>query len=524
MRSVPGRDVPPDAALRWVDAQLDRLTPAERLAQRILVLPGVDAGRPDAATRRALALGVGILHSVSGMSALAAARYHNAVLETCLDAGVPPALISGNLESGVSYSLGTSGTHFPYPRGVGLSGDADLAYRVASAGAEEARRLGYHWTFSPCVDVVSVPDDPILGVRAYGVPSAETGTLASAQIRGYQDHGLIATAKHFPGHGDSSVDSHRSLPCVLRGSAEHETVHLPPFRAAVAAGVGSIMVAHVALPTLGVHEPASLSPLVNREWLRDRLGFAGLVITDSLRMEAVSRIHDPAQAALLALRAGADVANVKCPAEEAPRIIEHLAAALADGMLDRAELDQSVRRLMFARLRVGLDLPRPVIEDSAAALDAPSAWTDAARASTVHRSSAHGAGGLPRDATHVVVGDSALARRVAELGPEHGFRFVWASEPLAPDALASVVERHPDAALVPVFCPGMVPAVAQHAMIANAIADAAVSSRIAAILINSATSAESFADLGDRIVSTPAVDAFGVLTDAAVRAALDALG
>jgi beta-glucosidase-like glycosyl hydrolase len=129
---------------RWIDAQLDRLTPAQKLAQLLVVMPGVDSGRPDPATRLALELGVGVLHSVVDMPASAAARYHNAVAEICADAALPPALISGNLESGVAYSLGRSGTHLPYPRGIGLSGDAALAYRVAAAGAAEAGSLGYH--------------------------------------------------------------------------------------------------------------------------------------------------------------------------------------------------------------------------------------------------------------------------------------------------------------------------------------------------------------------------------------------
>ncbi|TDD23487.1 hypothetical protein E1218_17800 [Kribbella turkmenica] len=511
-----------DQTERWIDEQLGRMTPAQKLAQRLLVLPGVDAGRPDAATCQALELGVGALHSVTGMPASAAARYHNAVARICADAAVPPALISGNLESGVAYSLGTSGTHLPYPRGVGLAGDAEVAYRVAAAGAVEARSVGYHWTFSPCVDVISVPDDPILGVRAYGVPAPETAELGSAQIRGYQDHGVLATAKHFPGHGDSTVDSHLGLPRITRSRAAYEADHLPPFRAAVEAGVATVMVAHLVLPELGVAEPASLSARVNRGWLRSELGFTGVIVTDSLRMAAIADSHQPATAALLALRAGADVANVKCPAELAPQIVEHLLEAMADGALDETELDDSVRRLLVARARIGLDTNNPVDENRAAGLDAALAWNDETRAGTV---SIHPAGRGPwpslADGGFVVVGDSPLARRLVELGSRRGLRLMLEPDPLAEGILTRVAARHPGRPVVPVFCPRTDPVAHQRESVHRVTADAP--SAVAAVVVNSVSSAEYFGEVGHPVVTTPAVDAFGIVTDAAVDATLDVL-
>src|SRR5690242_13356157 len=126
------------AAERWVDDWLGRLTPAQKLAHCLLVLPAIGPdGRPDAATRDALELGVGTLHSIRDVPASTAAAYHQRVAEICAGAGLPPALISGNLEAGVMYSLGQSGTHFPYPRGLGIAADPDLAYRVAAATAAE---------------------------------------------------------------------------------------------------------------------------------------------------------------------------------------------------------------------------------------------------------------------------------------------------------------------------------------------------------------------------------------------------
>ncbi|GAA0618949.1 hypothetical protein HPO96_24700 [Kribbella sandramycini] len=494
------------AADRWVDDWLGRLTPAQQIAQSLLVLPGVGPdGLPDAATRRALELGVGTLHSVTGMTASAARRYHDAVVEICADAGVPPALISGNLEAGIMYSLRRSGTHFPYPRGIGISGDSELAYRVAAATALEARAAGYHWTFSPCIDVVSVPDDPILGVRAYGVPARETGLLGAAQIRGYQDNGVLATAKHFPGHGDSSIDSHLDQPVINRTQADHDATHLPPFADAVAAGVATIMVAHIAYPTLGVDTPASLSPLVNRTWLRDHLGFTGLIITDALHMKAIARHHTPTAAAHQALAAGADVANIKTPAAALEPILNSLLTTLTP-----TSLTPTTRRLLQARTAVGLHQPDPT------PLDTPTPWQDPARAKTVD---VLGTAVLEPAERYVVVGDSALARRIHAVGVERGLRLELVTEQLAEGLLERVQAEHPAARVIPVFGWGPTSAGQQWKEVAAVTAGV----RCAAVVVNSTLAAESFGDVGERVVSVPAMDAFEIVTDAAVHAALDVL-
>ncbi|WP_165956904.1 glycoside hydrolase family 3 protein [Kribbella antibiotica] len=501
------------AAERWVDDWLARLTPAQKIAHCLLVLPTIGPdGLPDAATRHALELGVGTLHSIRDVPASAATAYHQRVAEICADAGLPPALISGNLEAGIMYSLGQSGTHFPYPRGLGIAADPDLAYRVAAATAVEARAVGYHWTFSPCIDVVSVPDDPILGVRAYGVPAALTGQLGAAQIRGYQDNAVLATAKHFPGHGDSNTDSHLAQPIVNRSQADHDAIHLPPFADAVTAGVATIMVAHIAYPHLGIDVPASLSPTVNRGWLRRDLGFDGVIITDALHMDAIARYHTPTAAALLSLQAGADVANVKCTSEDIQPVIAHLLDALSNGDLQQADLDASVRRLLVARTLVGLhlsDASRTTLADT------PTYWSDPQRRATVD---SHRVGGTALDpaAKVVVVGDSALARRLAELGS-----FQLEPEPLVPGVLARVAQRHPGAQLIPVFGPGPIPAAQQWKDVAAVTADAP--NRCPAVIVNSTLAAHTFGDVADLVISVPAMDAFDIVTDAAVNAALDVL-
>ncbi|WP_104062381.1 glycoside hydrolase family 3 protein [Arthrobacter sp. 4R501] len=513
------------ASSKWIDQHLGDLTLEQKVAQCLLVLPGVGPdGLPDRDTRDALERGVGTLHSVIDMPASHAARYHNSVLEITVDAGLPPALISGNLESGVGYSLGAAGTDFPYPRGIGMAEDPDLAYRVARQTAEEARSIGYHWTFSPCMDVISTANDPILGVRAYGVSAADTSILGTAQIRGYQDGGLLASAKHFPGHGDSHVDTHKGLPSVQRTGPDHETVHMRPFRASIEADVASIMVAHVTLPRQGIHEPASLSRVVNRQWLREDLGYTGVIISDSLRMNAVSNTYSPATASLLALKAGADVANAKCPAGEAAGIIDLIVRAVRDGELSEADIDAATTRLLFARVRVGLDAPQRADEAQAAKLDAPGPWTDPARALTVslHRLAGN-ATVLARTRKFVVLGNTLLARRFEKAAHEVGLQTIL--DPRQPNAasITDAASLYPGSHIIPVFCPSTAMASEEKQEFRNATTAPGARERIAVALVNSSLPASAFADLGATVVSLPAVDTFGIVTDAAVRAALDVL-
>lgn len=488
-----------------IEGWLAGLGPRQKLAQRLIALPGVVGGRPDPDTRAAIGEGLGVLHGLVGMTVSGAARYHLEVAELCDELGLPPALVAANLESGVGYTLGGGGTDLPYPRGIGHSDDADLAHRVAEEAAREARLVGFHWTFSPCIDVLTSPDDPILGVRAFGADPARTGVLGAAQVRGYQAGGLLATAKHFPGHGDSSTDTHTAEAHLPRTPEEHTLVHLPPFHAAVAAGVASVMVAHVALPGLGVPGPASLSPLVNRTWLRTEPAYDGIIVTDSLRMGAIAAAWSPAEAAVAALAAGADVANVKCPAGEVPRILDALEEALAAGRLDRDELDRSVERLLRARLRLGLHRGHGIDVDRCRELDAGRAWGGADLERTVSTRSQPSAPGPT-----VVVGDSELARLIASAMGE---------VPHAGPLVAAAAE-HPGATVVAVACPLPVDGGRDSAVFAAAVQEARVAGHRVVAVVNSAA-----VDLrvDGPSISVPAVDAFGVVSRAAVAAVVAVL-
>lgn len=481
------------------DTDLLELPLSQLIPQCLLVMPGVtSSGRPDAATLSAVRAGVGTLHSVVDMSASSAAAYHREIRETALDAGLIPPLISGNLESGVGYSLGRTGTDLPYPHGIGLADDEDVAYRAALLAAEEARAIGYDWTFSPCIDVVMTDRDPILGVRAFGHGPARTGVLGAAQIRGFRDGGVASTAKHFPGHGDSAVDSHLGLPVIDRSDAEHRDVHLPPFIAAIDAGVSSIMVGHVVLTRHGFDVPASLSHEVNAGWIRRDLGYDGVIISDSLRMAAVAARWSAPESAVLALAAGADVANAKCEADALPVLIEAVRNALDTAVLNPNELRRSAGRLV----RMRRELESPASSGDPSTLDSPRPWNDPARSNTVDLS-----GSIRRQGRSLAVsGDSDLAHRLTRNASGRGIfvrRLAEGERPNSDELLVDVV----------------VPHTAVSDDDARRIELLAESSEL--LVLNGVVRADTVRRGAGAVIVAPAVDTFGIVSEAAVDAIID---
>lgn len=478
------------------------LSPARLIAQCLLVMPGVTStGRPDAATLAAVRAGVGTLHSLVNMAASTAAAYHREIRETALEAGVIPPLIGGNLESGVGYALGRTASDIPYPRGIGIADDEELAYRAARLAAEEARAIGFQWSFSPCVDVVVTSRDPILGVRAFGLDTERTGALGAAQIRGFRDGGMASTAKHFPGHGDSVVDSHLGLPVIERSHSSHRDVHMPPFVRAIEAGVSSIMVGHVVLPIHGIDVPASLSGEVNRGWIRRDLGYDGVIITDSLRMAAVAARWSTQESAVMALAAGADVANAKCEADALPALIAAVQEAVEGGIVVSQELGRSAARLM--RMREGLaQVPNM---DEAAALDTPRTWEDEGRSRTVDL-----AGRICREGrTLVVSGASALAERMTAKAALRGIPVIRRIDEVA-------ASEQPSTELVAEV---IVPDTAMSDDDTLRVSKAAETAEL--LVLNGVVRASDVRHGSSAVIVAPAVDAFGIVSEAAVDAILD---
>jgi beta-glucosidase-like glycosyl hydrolase len=267
-----------------------------------------------------------------------------------------PLLITADFEGGAGYQF-AGATRFPRGMAIGATGVVQYAYDAASFTAREAKAMGISVNFYPVVDVNNNPQNPIINIRSFGENPTAVGDFGQAYIKGTQDNGIIATAKHFPGHGDTSVDSHLELPVINFDRARLNLIELPPFQAAIKAGADAVMTAHIDLPqfekTPGL--PASLSPAITTGLLRHDLDFRGLVFTDALVMHAITTHFGAEQAVVKAIQAGADVALE--PAD-VPKAFAALREAVAKGDLTVERLDQSVRRLLSAKAWEGLNAQR----------------------------------------------------------------------------------------------------------------------------------------------------------------------
>lgn len=268
-----------------------------------------------------------------------------------------PLLLAADFERGLPMQI-KSGTSFTHNMGVAAAGDPQAAYREGRIIAAEMRALGINWLYGPVSDVLNNPANTMVNVRSFGEDPRRVGEYVAAMVRGLRDGGVLSTAKHFPGHGDTAIDSHISLPVIHHNRAHLESVELVPFRAAIATGVDSIMTAHVALPTVtGDDVPASLSPRITTDLLRRDLKFDGIVTTDSLGMGAIVKNYQGVESAVLAIKAGADVALLPSDPRAAVDAIE---GAVRRGEITPQRIDESVRRLLRAKYRVGLAHRRPV--------------------------------------------------------------------------------------------------------------------------------------------------------------------
>jgi beta-N-acetylhexosaminidase len=234
-------------------------------------------------------------------------------------------------------------------RGCGADVAEDYARQQAAAQARELAAVGVNWNFAPVLDVNNNPDNPIIGVRSYGEDPLVVGRLGAAAISGYQAGGLLACAKHFPGHGDTAVDSHLDLPSVSGGRARLDAVELAPFRAACAAGVGSVMTTHILFPSLDASRPATLSRAILTNLLRNEMGFNGLIVSDCLEMSAIAHREGSAQGAVQAIRAGADVALV-CHTLQTQRSVQRaLLDAVRTGELAESRVNDAASRMLAAK-------------------------------------------------------------------------------------------------------------------------------------------------------------------------------
>lgn len=277
-----------------------------------------------------------------------------------------PLLFAADFERGTAMRL-ENGTSFPHAMAVAATGRPEDAYTVGRITAAEARAVGVHWIFAPVADVNSNPDNPIINVRSFGEDPRQVASFVEAYVRGVEENGALSTAKHFPGHGDTLIDSHLDLPAVSSDRAHLDAVELPPFRAAFAAGASAVMTGHLAVPALEPEpapepeRPATLSPKIIAGLLRRELGFDGLVVTDALDMGGIARRYTPTEAAVQAILAGADLL-LQPPVPDAA--FTALREAAKSGRLPLERIDQAVTHVLRAKARVGLHRNRFVDLDS----------------------------------------------------------------------------------------------------------------------------------------------------------------
>jgi len=269
--------------------------------------------------------------------------------ECAARAGWPPLLVTIDHEGGRVQRLQQGFTPLPPAMAIGAAGDQQLAYDLAKAAAAELRAAGINVNLAPCADVNSNRKNPVIGTRSFGGNPEAVGRMVSATVRGYQDGGVLAVAKHFPGHGDTHQDSHLTLPVIEHSPAVLESVDLLPFRQAIEAGVAGIMSAHIVIPWLTGGLPATLSRAALDGLLRGRLGFRGVVVTDCLEMQAIAAHFSPSEASVRAVAAGADLLMWSHTPDWQLGAVRALEQALSDGTLDAAQVASAIARVHRAR-------------------------------------------------------------------------------------------------------------------------------------------------------------------------------
>lgn len=334
----------------WVDSVYRQLNPQERIGQLFMVAAysgGDDYNKAD--IEKLIKA-----HQIGGVIFMQGTPEKQAALTNEYQAMAQvPLLIGMDGEWGLGMRL-TGVRDYPYQMLLGATQDTQLVRKMGAQVAAQCKRLGVHIDFAPDVDVNNNPKNPIINFRSFGQDKYWVARLGIAYMKGLQDNGVIACAKHFPGHGDVSVDSHKDLPVVDKSIEEIKNVELYPFRKMIAAGVKSVMVAHLDVPAMDntPHLPTTLSKKVVSGWLRDSLGFKGLIFTDALNMKGVTKYYPDGETDLKAFLAGNDVLLFS---QDVPLAIKKIQDAIAAGQATEADLEQRVRKILSAKYEAGLD-------------------------------------------------------------------------------------------------------------------------------------------------------------------------
>ena len=260
-----------------------------------------------------------------------------------------PLFVGIDQEGGWVIRLKEGATVLPGNMALGATNSTELAERAGEITAVELAAVGVNLNFAPVMDVNNNPDNPVIGRRSFGESPELVSRLGISYIRGLQRNGVLATVKHFPGHGDTTVDSHFELPTVSHDLERIHALELQPFRAAIDADVAAIMTAHIVYPAFDADRPATLSPTILTDLLRKELGFDGLLITDDMEMKAIDDRYQSGEAAVMAVEAGADIVMVLWTSTKQIEVFDALLSAVKSGRISQARLDQSVERILKSK-------------------------------------------------------------------------------------------------------------------------------------------------------------------------------
>jgi beta-N-acetylhexosaminidase len=354
---------------RWVDSVFNSLTEDQRLGQLFMV--AAYSNKDESHYREIENLirnqhigGLIFFQGGPGRQAVLTNRYQKAAKV--------PLLIGMDLEWGLQMRLDST-LQFPKQMTLGALSENSYIYEMGAEIARQCKELGVHVNFAPVVDVNVNPENPVIGYRAFGEKKENVARKGVAYMKGMQDNGVLASAKHFPGHGDTDTDSHYTLPVIKHSRARLDTLELYPFRELIKEGVASIMVAHIHIPSLDDRKnmATTLSPAVVTKLLKEEMGYTGLIFTDALNMKGVSQFYKPGEVDLLALKAGNDVLLF---AENVPEGLRLIKQALANGELNAADINQRIKKILAAKYDVGLNKYKPIkVQGIAARLNTPEA-------------------------------------------------------------------------------------------------------------------------------------------------------
>lgn len=366
---------PSAAAWKFADKMVAKMTPEEKVGQLIHVGINARFANQDSEYFQELKKNV-VEDKVGGIVVFGAPIYETTHMVNRMQENAKvPLLISLDAETGIGMRF-SDAANFPWAMAVAATGDPEYARKVGVITAREARAIGVQHVYNPVLDVNNNADNPVINVRSYGEDPEDVARFGVASIEGIQSQGVLATAKHFPGHGDTHVDSHRGLPIIEVSQDRLNKLELVPFKRAIDAGVGSIMVAHIGLPQIDPTEikplkvalrvdaeegaeivtekatvPATLSPAVQTEILKKQLGFKGLIVTDAMGMSGLTLYVDQEEAGVRAFLAGSDILEKPADTEA---MIRGLVNAVKSGRISEARLNESVRKIIAWKHELGL--------------------------------------------------------------------------------------------------------------------------------------------------------------------------